>query len=114
MDTLRNNMSFDLTLDLPNIEIKRLKITILDFIDLNKKMGAILNEVFTFKAHVNFAETILDQLIIKGRVDTVINHKRLIEALIKVGEHYRSQWVGQFSYQDRRDRLIFFAPDFQL
>jgi len=108
------NMSFDLILVLHGLEFKKPNVSILDFLDINKKMAEALNDIFSYKIHVNFAETIIDQIIFKGTIDTVFNHKKLISALKKAQEECNSVWIGKFNYNDNKSSFSFSAPKFIL
>ena len=105
-------MLFNLSIDMPNIEIKKPNVRILDFLDINEKSAQLLNKVFKCQAHVNFAETLVNKLTLKGKVDYVISHKRLIKSLLNFQDKHETIWQGEFSYQDSRNYFLFKAPTF--
>ena len=61
-----NVMSFDLAIFLPNIEIKKTKIYLSDFLSIDSKMNSLLQPITSFNHHLNHAELIIDKITIKG------------------------------------------------
>ena len=51
-----NVMSFDLAILLPNIEIKKTKIYLSDFLSIDSKMNSLLQPITSFNHHLNHAE----------------------------------------------------------
>ena len=108
-----HNMTFYLKISFENIEVKGSSINLKKFLYLNDKISAEIKDLCQYKSYVNFAETILNGLEIKGEIQTVFNHKRFISSLREFQLNHKSSWEGYFSYKDNKDYFIFRAPKFK-
>ena len=113
-------MSFDLTILLPNIEIKKTKISLSDFLVINTKMNSILQPITSFNYHLNHAELIIDKITIKGNIFSKIDIEEFILSLLmfekKLNKEHNfksAEWVGQFRLNDNNDSFIYKAPCFK-
>lgn len=115
-----NVMSFDLAILLPNIEIKKTKIYLSDFLSIDSKMNSLLQPITSFNHHLNHAELIIDKLTIKGNIFSEIDIEEFILSLLKFekklnNEHnFKSaEWDGLFQFDDHHDSFIYRAPCFK-
>ena len=108
-----HNMSFYLRISFEYVEVKGVTINLKKFLYLNDKMSKEINNICRYESYVNFAETLLNGIQIKGEIPTVFNHKRFINSLKKFQSNYNSLWNGYFIYRDKRDHFIFNAPKFE-
>ena len=115
-----NVMSFDLAILLPNIEIKKTKIYLSDFLSIDSKMNSLLQPITSFNHHLNHAELIIDKLTIKGNIFSEIDIEEFILSLLKFEkklnkEHnFKSaEWDGLFRFDDNNDSFIYKAPCFK-
>ena len=113
-------MSFDLAILLPNIEIKKTKIYLSDFLSIDSKMNSLLHPITSFNHHLNHAELIIDKLTIKGNIFSKIDIEEFILSLLKFEkklnkEHnFKSaEWDGLFRFDDHHDSFIYRAPCFK-
>ena len=113
MTNQTHTMIFHLKISFENIEVKGSSINLKRFLYLNDKISSEIKNLCQYKSHVNFAETILNGLEIKGEIQAVFNHKRFISSLKKFQLNRKSSWKGYFSYKDNRDNFIFRAPKFK-
>ena len=107
-------MFFNLRINFTGIEIKCGKICIKNFLNVNDQIANSIDSICSFKTHVNFGETILNGLVIRGEIDNVFNHKSFSKSLIKFQTELVSTWEGYFIYQDLKDKFILQAPDFNV
>ena len=118
-DTMENttkkkqNMLFHLNITFENIEVKGITINLKNFLFLNEKTSNIIEGLCQYDSYVNFAETLLNGMQIKGEIQTVFNHKKFIIALKKFQLIHKSSWKGYFTYKDTKDYFIFRAPAFK-
>ena len=108
-----HKMTFYLKISFDNIEVKGASINMKKFLYLNDKINNEIKNLCRYKSYVNFAETILNGLEIKGEIQTVFNHKRFISSLIEFQLIHKSYWKGYFLYKDSKDYFIFRAPKFK-
>ena len=115
-----NVMLFDLAIFLPNIEIKKTKIYLSDFLSIDSKMNSLLHPITSFNHHLNHAELIIDKLTIKGNIFSKIDIEEFILSLLKFEkklnkEHnFKSaEWDGLFRFDDHHDSFIYRAPCFK-
>ena len=108
-----HNMTFYLKISFENVEVKGPSINLKKFLYLNDKISVEIKDLCLYKSYVNFAETILNGLEIKGEIQTVFNHKRFISSLKEFQLNHKSSWEGYFSYRDNKDYFIFRAPKFK-
>ena len=113
MTEQRQNMYFNLSISFENIEVKGVTIDLKKFLYLNNKISTKIRNICQYNSHVNFAETLLNGMQIKGTIQTVFNHKRFINSLKKFQSKHKSTWVGNFTYNDSKDHFIFRAPSFK-
>lgn len=113
-------MSFDLTILLPNIEIKKTKISLSDFLIIDSKMNSILQSITSFNYHLNHAELIIDKITIKGNIFSKIDIEEFILSLLmfekKLNKEHNfksAEWIGQFRLNDNNDSFIYKAPCFK-
>ena len=115
-----NVMSFDLAILLPNIEIKKTKIYLSDFLSIDSKMNSLLQPITSFNHHLNHAELIIDKITIKGKIFSEIDIEEFILSLLKfekkLNKEYNfksAEWSGQFLFDDHHDSFIYKAPCFK-
>ena len=106
------NMVFDLDIKFDGIEIKGNHIKLKDFLNVNSQIASSIEPFCSYSMHVNFAETILDGLKICGEMNSVFNHKSFSTSLIKLQEIMKTSWRGYYTYQDAKDKFVFYAPNF--
>ena len=106
-------MSFHLSISFENIEIKGVTIDLKNFLFLNDRMVNEIQSLCQYNSYVNFAETLLNGMQIKGKIQTVLNHKKFISSLKKFQLNHKSTWKGHFTYNDSHDHFIFKAPGFK-
>ena len=106
------NMVFDLVIKFDGIEIKGSHLKVKDFLNVNNQIASSIDPLFSYNMHVNFADTILDGLKICGEINSVFNHKSFSNSLIELQETMKTRWRGYFTYRDKRDKFIFYAPSF--
>ena len=109
----KHNMSFHLSISFENIEVKGVAINLKKFLYLNKKIIAEIKNLCQYNSYVNFAETLLNGMQIKGKIQTVFNHKKFIISLKKFQLNHKSTWEGHFTYNDSYNHFIFKAPGFK-
>ncbi len=107
-------MFFNLKINFSGIEIKSGKISLENFLNVNTQIANSIDSLCSYKTHVNFAETLLDGLAIRGEIDIVFNHKSFSKSLINFQTEIESTWEGYFIYQDSKDKFILHAPDFNI
>ena len=106
------NMVFDLVIKFDGIEIKGSHLKVKDFLNVNNQIASIIDPLFSYNMHINFAETILDGLKICGKINSVFNHKSFSNSLIELQETMKTSWEGYYTYKDNKDKFIFYAPSF--
>ena len=106
------NMVFDLNIRFDGIEIKGNHIVLKDFLNVSNQIANAIEPFCSYNMHVNFAETILDGLKISGEMNSVFNHKSFSTSLIKLQEIMKTSWRGYYTYQDAKDKFVFYAPNF--
>ena len=106
------NMVFDLVIKFDGIEIKGSHLKVKDFLNVNNQIASIIDPLFSYNMHINFAETILDGLKICGEINSVFNHKSFSNSLIELQETMKTSWEGYYTYKDNKDKFIFYAPSF--
>ena len=109
-----NLMTFDLKINFENFELKSGQIDLKVFLKLNSHIVDSIQNICSFSHHVNFAETIVNGFLIRGSINSVFNHKRFIHSLQYLQEKNRTVWSGNFTYRDKIDSFVFFAPKFEL
>ena len=114
MEDKINLMIFDLDIRLKEFELKSGLVDLKDFLNLNSQITDSIKDICSFSHYVNFAETIIDGFQIQGSLHYVFNHKRFISSLKFFQERHSSNWTGHFTYSDKIDSFIFYAPDFEL
>ena len=107
-------MTFDLSIRFKEFELKAGLIDLKTFLKLNEHIAYSIQSICTYSHYVNFAETIIDGFRIYGSIDRVFNHKRFIQSLKYFQEKNQSTWSGYFTYKDKIDSFIFYAPKFEL
>ena len=106
------NMVFDLSIRFDGIEVKGNHIVLKDFLNVSNQIANAIEPFCTYNMHVNFAETILNGLKICGEINSVFNHKSFSCSLIKLQETMKTSWRGYYTYEDAKDKFIFYAPNF--
>ena len=106
------NMVFDLVIKFDGIEIKGSHLKVKDFLNVNNQIASIIDPLFSYNMHINFAETILDGLKICGKINSVFNHKSFSNSLIELQETMKTSWEGYYTYKGNKDKFIFYAPSF--
>ena len=107
-------MTFDLNISFQEFQLKSGLIDLKTFLKLNKQIAESIKHICTYSHYVNFAETIIDGLQIYGRINSVFNHKRFIHSLKYLQAKNQTTWYGHFTYRDKIDSFIFYAPEFEL
>ena len=107
-------MVFDLSIELPKIEIKKPNVTIQDFLDINDSTSESLKDVFTVEHHLNLAELIIDELSLKGDVYDIITLDPFISSLKKLQDKYDTKWEGDFYVFNDYDEFKYQAPIFKV
>ena len=105
-------MFFDLRIKFDGIEIKSSHLKVKDFLNVNSQIASSIDPLLSYNMHVNFAETILNGLKICGEINSVFNHKSFTNSLIKLQETMKTSWKGYYTYEDSKDKFIFYAPSF--
>ena len=106
------NMVFDLSIRFDGIEVKGNHIVLKDFLNVSNQIANAIEPFCSYNMHVNFAETILSGLKICGEINSVFNHKSFSSSLIKLQEKMKTSWRGYYTYEDAKDKFIFYAPNF--
>ena len=114
MKNKSNIMTFDLKISFKEFELKSGLIDLKTFLNLNTHITDSIQNICSFSHYVNFAETIIDGFQIFGSIDSIFNHKRFIGSLKYFQEKNQTTWSGYFSYRDKIDSFIFYAPKFEL
>lgn len=107
-------MTFDLKIRLKKIEFKSRQTDLKVFLKLNSHIVDSIQNICSFSHHVDFAEAKVDAFLIRGNINSVLNHKRFIQSLRYLQEKNRTIWSGYFTYRDKIDSFVFFAPKFEL
>ena len=105
-------MFFDLRIKFDGIEIKSSHLKVKDFLNVNSQIASSIDPLLSYNMHVNFAETILNGLKICGEINSVFNHKSFSNSLIKLQDTMKTSWKGYYTYEDSKDKFIFYAPSF--
>ena len=105
-------MVFDLRIKFDGIEIKGNHIRLKDLFNVNSQIASAIEPLCSYNVHVNFAETILNGLKICGEINSVFNHKSFSSSLIKLQKTMKTSWKGYYTYEDAKDKFIFYAPNF--
>ena len=106
------NMVFDLSIRFDGIEVKGNHIVLKDFLNVSNQIANAIEPFCSYNIHVNFAETILNGLNVCGEINSVFNHKSFSSSLIKLQETMKTSWRGYYTYEDAKDKFIFYAPKF--
>ncbi len=114
MDNKSDQMTFDLKINLKEFELKTGTINLKKFLNTNNSIARSIEPICSFSHYVNFAETLINGFQINGSINSVFNHKRFTQSLKYLQQKHQSTWSGQFTYNDRIDSFIFYAPDFEL
>ena len=109
----KNNMSFQLKITFEDVEVKGVRINLKNFLFLNTRICKEIENLCEYNSYVNFAETLLNGMQIKGEIQNVFNHKKFIISLKKFQLIHKSSWKGYFTYKDTKDYFIFRAPAFK-
>ena len=107
-------MTFDLKISFKEFELKSGLIDLKTFLNLNTYITDSIQNICSYSHYVNFAETIIDGFQIYGSINRIFNHKRFINSLKHFQEKNQTTWSGYFSYRDKIDSFIFYAPKFEL
>ena len=107
-------MTFDLKVSFKEFELKSGLIDLKTFLNLNTHITDSIQNICSYSHYVNFAETIIDGFQICGSINSIFNHKRFIDSLKYFQEKKQATWSGYFSYQDKIDSFVFYAPKFEL
>jgi len=134
MSKVKIRIIFDLSIKLPNIELKNPNVTIQDFLDIDDKMAESLKDVFNTNHHLNLAELIVEELIIKGEINSMFNAEELevahnnevdqwfnirsfTKSLKKLQNKYDIEWDGYFELIEPQygidNEYIFRTPKFE-
>ena len=113
MTKKRQTMLFHLNITFENIEVKEVSINLKNFLFLNDRISNKIEGLCQYDSYVNFAETLLNGMQIKGEIQTVFNRKRFITSLKKFQLVHKSNWKGYFTHRDNKDYFIFRAPVFK-
>ena len=105
-------MVFDLRIKFDGIEIKGNHIILKDLFNVNSQIASAIEPLCSYNVHVNFAETILNGLKICGEINSVFNHKSFSSSLIKLQKTMKTSWKGYYTYEDAKNKFIFYAPNF--
>jgi len=114
MKNKSNIMTFDLKISFKEFELKSGLIDLKTFLNLNTHITDSIQNICSFSHYVNFAETIIDGFQIRGSINSIFNHKRFIDSLKYLQEKNQTTWSGYFTYRDKIDSFIFYAPKFKL
>ena len=106
------NMVFDLVIKFEGIEVKSSHLKVKDFLNVNSQIASSIDPFCSYSMYANFAETILYGLKIRGEINSVFNHKSFSNSLIKLQETMKTSWKGYYTYEDIKDKFIFYAPSF--
>ena len=109
-----NHMTFDLKISFKEFELKSGLIDLKTFLNLNTYITDSIQNICSYSHYVNFAETIIDGFQICGSINRIFNHKRFIDSLKYFQEKNQTTWSGYFSYRDKIDSFVFYAPKFEL
>ena len=107
-------MTFDLKISFKEFELKSGLIDLKTFMNLNTHITDSIQSICSYSHYVNFAETIIDGFQIYGSINRIFNHKRFIDSLKYFQEKKQTTWSGYFSYRDKIDSFVFYAPKFEL
>ena len=107
-------MVFDLSVELPKVEIKKPNVTIQDFLDVNDSMSEMLEEVFSVSHHLNLAELIVDEIRLNGDIKGIVVIDTFISSLKKLQDQYDTKWKGDFNVHNGEDEFRYKAPSFKV
>ena len=107
-------MTFDLKISFKEFELKSGLIDLKTFLNLNTHITDSIQSICSFSHYVNFAETIIDGFQICGSINCIFKHNRFIYSLKHFQEKNQTTWSGYFSYRDKIDSFVFYAPKFEL
>ena len=107
-------MTFDLKISFKEFELKSGLIDLKTFLNLNTYITDSIQNICSYSHYVNFAETIIDGFQICGSINRIFNHKRFIDSLKYFQKKKQTTWSGYFSYRDKIDSFVFYAPKFEL
>ena len=105
-------MSFDLKISFDGFEIKSGHFDIQSFLGFNNQTAQLIDSICTFKFYVNFAETIVDGIEIKGDIENAFNHRLFVHELKTFQAGLNSKWRGYFMYRDSKNNYTLHAPNF--
>lgn len=113
-------MSFDLSIVLPNFEIKKTKIYLSDFLEISEELNAYISPIVEFKHHLNHAELIIDKISIKGKISDKIDIQEFILALLKFEKKLNKElnfkdgeWIGEFQLFEKGLKYKYRSPCFK-
>ena len=112
MNDRSRKMVFDLSIELPKIEIKKPNVTIQDFLDINDSTSEMLEDVFSVGHHLNLAELIVNEISLNGDVNGIVVLDLFISSLKKLQNKYDTKWSGKFCVFNGYDEFKYQAPDF--
>ena len=105
-------MVFDLQISFDGFEIKSGHFDIQIFLGFNNKTAQLIDSICAFKVFVNFAETVIDGIEIKGNIETVFSHRLFVHELKTFQARINSKWEGYFTYKDSKNNYTLYAPTF--
>ena len=115
-----NEMFFDLSILLPNLEMKKTKVDLSDFLDIDKINASYLNSITKFSYHLNHAELIIEKILIKGKIRYNLDVEGFIHSLLKFEKKLNNdlkfkqgEWIGEFYLFSQDHKYIYRAPCFK-
>tara|TARA_B100000575_G_scaffold292506_1_gene301103 strand:+ start:886 stop:1254 length:369 start_codon:yes stop_codon:yes gene_type:complete len=115
-----NEMFFDLSILLPNLEMKKTKVNLSDFLDIDKINASYLNSITKFSYHLNHAELIIEKILIKGKIRYNLDVEGFIHSLLKFEKKLNNdlkfkqgEWNGEFYLFLKNHKYIYRAPCFK-
>jgi len=126
MEKVLKRIIFDLSIKLPNLEIKEPNVNIQDFLDIDDKMAESLKDVFKVSEHLNLFEKFVDELIIKGEINGMVdtfnfredaewfNVEVFTESLKKVPKVFNceTEWNGYIEIITPSYENVYRSPEF--
>ena len=113
-------MLFDLSILLPNLEMKKTNIHLSDFLDIDKKNASYLNSITKFSYHLNHAELIIEKILIQGETKKKLDVEAFIHSLLKFEKKLNNdlkfkqgEWIGEFYLFLKNHKYIYRAPCFK-
>ena len=115
-----NEMFFDLSILLPNLEMKKTKVDLSDFLDIDKINASYLNSITKFSYHLNHAELIIEKILIKGKIRYNLDVEGFIHSLLKFEKKLNNdlkfmqgEWMGEFYLFLDDHKHVYRAPCFK-